>query len=92
MFKHCLALSYCARIADREYVAFHVSKVDDATQEMTLGCYYKLGRLVFDQLRLPNNHIPDEFYILKAQAFIDDINQHLKWKSSIQPNEELGNL
>lgn len=92
VFKHCLALSYCARIVDREYVAFHVSKVDDATQEMTLGCYYKLGRLVFDQLRLPNNLIPDEFYILKAQAFIDDVNQHLKWKSSIQPNEELGNL
>lgn len=92
VFKHCLALSYSARIVEREYVAFHMSNIDDPRQEMTLGCYYKLGRLIFDQLRLPSNHIPDESYMAKAQTFIDDVNQHLKWKSSIQPNEELGNL
>lgn len=91
-FKHCLAVSYSTRIVEHEYVAFHMSNIADPTQIMTLGCYYKLGRLSFDQLRLPNNHIPDDQYTLKALAFIDDVNQHLKWKSTIQPNEELRNL
>ncbi|RZG87538.1 hypothetical protein EXE10_04250 [Acinetobacter sp. WCHAc060033] len=92
VFKHCLAMSYSQRIAEREYVAFHMTHIDDPTQEMTLGCFYKLGRLEFDQLRLPNNQIPEQQFHVKAMAFIQDVNQHLKWKSSIQPNEELGNL
>ena len=92
VFKHCLAMSYSQRIAEREYVAFHMTHIDDPTQEMTLGCFYKLGRLEFDQLRLPSNQIPEQQFHVKAMAFIQDVNQHLKWKSSIQPNEELGNL
>lgn len=92
VFKHCLAVSYSTRIVEREYAAFHMSNIAEPNQVMTLGCYYKLGQLSFDQLRLPNNHIPDQSYISKALAFIENVNQHLKWKSSIQPNEELGNL
>ena len=92
VFKHCLAMSYSQRIAEREYVAFHMTNIENPSEEMTLGCYYKLGRLEFDQLRLPNNQVPDVQYQTKALAFIQDVNQYLKWKSSIQPNEELGNL
>ncbi|WP_353165847.1 hypothetical protein [Acinetobacter sp.] len=92
VFKHCLAVSYSTRIVEREYAAFHMSNITEPNQVMTLGCYYKLGQLSFDQLRLPNNHIPEQYYISKALAFIENVNQHLKWKSSIQPNEELGNL
>lgn len=92
VFKHCLALTYTKPIIERSYVAFHMSNVDDPTQEFTLGCHYSLGQLSFDQIRLPNNHIPDERYMFKALRFMHDVNQYLKWKASIQPNEELGNL
>ena len=92
IFKHCLALSYSKPIIEREYVAFHMSNIEDPSQEFTLGCHYQLGQLSFDQIRLPNNQIPDQAYMLQAMRFIHDVNQHLKWKSSIQPNEELGNL
>ena len=92
VYKHCLALSYTSRIVEREYVAFHMSKIDDPSQEFTLGCYYSLGELSFDQLRLPNNHESEQHFMLKALRFIHDVNQHLKWQSSIQPNEELKNL
>ncbi|WP_010114714.1 hypothetical protein [Acinetobacter sp. P8-3-8] len=92
VFKHCLALSYTKAIIEKEYVAFHMSNIDDPTQEFTLGCYYQLGQLSFDQIRLPNNQIPDDVYMMQALRFIHDVNQHLKWKTSIQPNEELGHL
>ncbi|WP_089604994.1 hypothetical protein [Acinetobacter piscicola] len=92
VFKHCLALSYTKPIIEKEYVAFHMSHIDNPSQEFTLGCYYQLGQLSFDQIRLPNNQIPENAYMLQAMRFIHDVNQHLKWKLSIQPNEELGHL
>ena len=92
VFKHCLALSYSKRIIDKEYVAFNMTHIEDPSLEFTLGCFYTLGQLSFDQIRLPNNKIPDECYMLQALRFIHDVNQHLKWKLTIQPNEELSDL
>lgn len=78
-YKHCLALSYTERIADGEYVAFHMTSLDDENLELTLGCFFKFDQLHFDQLRLPNNEQPDRAIQLEALAFIHKVNQHLIW-------------
>ena len=78
-FKHCLALSYTERIAAGEYVAFHMTHLEDKNIHLTLGCFFKFDQLHFDQLRLPNNEIADKKTEREAQAFIDKVNQHLIW-------------
>ena len=78
-FKHCLALSYTERIAAGEYVAFHMTHLEDENIHLTLGCFFKFDQLHFDQLRLPNNEIADKKTEREAQAFIDKVNQHLIW-------------
>lgn len=78
-YKHCLALSYTERIADGEYVAFHMTHLDNEQLQLTLGCYFKFEQLHFDQLRLPNNEIPNRAIQLDALEFIQKVNQHLIW-------------
>lgn len=78
-YKHCLALSYTERIADGEYVAFHMTHLDNENLHLTLGCYFKFEQLHFDQLRLPNNEQADRSIQLDALAFIHKVNQHLIW-------------
>lgn len=78
-FKHCLALSYTERIAAGEYVAFHMTHLEDENIHLTLGCFFKFDQLHFDQLRLPNNEVADQKTEQEAQAFIDKVNQHLIW-------------
>lgn len=78
-FKHCLALSYSERIAAGDYVAFHMTHLNDQTLSLTLGCFYKFDQLHFDQLRLPNNEIAPVETERDAKAFIHKVNQHLIW-------------
>lgn len=78
-YRHCLALSYTERIADGEYVAFHMSSLENEDIHMTLGCYYKFDKLHFDQLRLPNNQHASKEYEQEARLFIQQVNQHLIW-------------
>lgn len=78
-YKHCLALSYTERIADGEYVAFHMSSLENEEIHMTLGCYFKFEQLHFDQLRLPNNQHASKEDEQDAKVFIQQVNQHLIW-------------
>lgn len=78
-YKHCLALSYTERIAEGEYVAFHMSSLDDEDIHLTLGCYFKFEQLHFDQLRLPNNEHASKDIVQDAKLFIQQVNQHLIW-------------
>lgn len=78
-YKHCLALSYTERIADGEYVAFHMSNLADENIHLTLGCYFKFDQLHFDQLRLPNNEQASKDIELDALAFVKQVNQYLIW-------------
>ena len=78
-YKHCLALSYTERIADGEYVAFHMTNLQDEQLQLTLGCFFRFEQLYFDQLRLPNNEQADRAMQLDALAFIQNVNQHLIW-------------
>lgn len=77
--KHCLALSYAERITEREYVAFQMISLEDASIHLTLGCYYKFELLHFDQLRWKNNEVAPKEYELSAKKFITDMNDRLKW-------------
>ncbi len=78
-YKHCLALSYTERIAEGEYVAFHMSSLADDEIHLTLGCYFKFDQLHFDQLRLPNNEHASKNIVQDAKQFIQQVNQHLIW-------------
>ena len=78
-YKHCLALSYTERIAEGEYVAFHMSSLEDEDIHLTLGCYFKFDQLHFDQLRLPNNEHASKNIVQDAIKFIQQVNQHLIW-------------
>lgn len=78
-YKHCLALSYTERIADGEYVAFHMSNLADENIHLTLGCYFKFDQLHFDQLRLPNNEQASKDIESDALAFVKQVNQYLIW-------------
>lgn len=78
-YKHCLALSYTERIADGEYVAFHMSNLEDENIHLTLGCHFKFDQLHFDQLRLPNNEQASQDIEVDALAFVKQVNQHLIW-------------
>lgn len=78
-YKHCLALAYTERIIDGEYVAFHMSALNDDNVHLTLGCFYRFDQLHFDQLRLPNNEVADAATILEAKEFIQEVNQYLIW-------------
>lgn len=78
-YKHCLALSYTEMIAQGEYVAFHMSSLENESIHLTLGCFYKFEKLHFDQLRLPNNEKPSDEMTADAQAFLEGVNQYLIW-------------
>ncbi|OTG66233.1 hypothetical protein B9T25_10540 [Acinetobacter sp. ANC 4470] len=73
-YHHCLAASYAQHIVDREYVAFHMSS-QAVQQHMTLGCYVRDGKLVYDQLEYSNNR--------KAEALVVDVAvQFIAWLNS----------
>lgn len=78
-FKHCLALSYSERIALGDYVAFHMTDLNDENIHLTLGCILKFDQLYFDQLRLPNNEIASKDIEQEAKEFILNLNQYLIW-------------
>ena len=80
-FKHCLASSYTERIADHEYVAFHMQHLQETHLNLTLGCHFQYGRLVYDQVRLQNNLIPEHSIIETAQAFVNEFNDYLRLES-----------
>ena len=78
-FKHCLALAYTEKIASGEYVAFHMTNLEDQNIHLTLGCFFKFDQLHFDQLRLPNNEIAPKNIEMDAKDFIHKVNQYLIW-------------
>lgn len=77
-YKHCLALSYTELIVAGQYVAFHMSALDDKRTDLTLGCFYRAQQLEFDQLRLPSNEKPDAELFVVANQFIERVNLDLK--------------
>lgn len=78
-YKHCLALAYTDRIADGDYVAFHMTHLENEKLHLTLGCFFKYDQLQFDQLRLPNNEHADSAIEQDALEFIQKVNQYLIW-------------
>jgi hypothetical protein len=72
--QHCLAVSYAQAIIDGEYVAFHMSS-QTVQQHMTLGCYVREGKLLYDQLEYSSNR--------KAEALVVDVAvQFIAWLNS----------
>ncbi len=77
-FRHCLASSYSQRIIDGEYVAFHMQHRQQHEKAYTLGCHYRAGVFVFDQLELPNNRKADAAMIQIAQRFVARLNVQMQ--------------
>lgn len=78
-YRHCLALAYSQRIAEGQYVAFHMQNLEDERIHLTLGCNFKFDQLHYDQLRLPNNEAPTREMELDAMEFIHKVNHYLIW-------------
>ncbi|WP_445116073.1 hypothetical protein [Acinetobacter sp. WZC-1] len=76
-FRHCLALSYSERIAEHEYIAFHMHSVQQPDLQLTLGCHLADGQLSFEQIRLSDNAIPGQEIIAQARSFIAALNHYL---------------
>ena len=73
---HCLAVSYAQRIIDGEYVAFHMSS-QTVQQHMTLGCHFREGKLIYDQLEYSNNRKAEALVVEVAVQFIVWLNSQL---------------
>ena len=71
-----LAASYAQHIVDREYVAFHMSS-QTVQQHMTLGCHFREGKLVYDQLEYSNNRKAEALVVEVAVQFIAWLNSQL---------------
>ncbi|WP_179991319.1 hypothetical protein [Acinetobacter sp. YH16058] len=79
-FKHCLALSYAKAMSEGQYVAFHMASPHYA-QQLTMGCHFRNGQLVFDQLEYPNNQKAEQLLVTIAAQFIAWLNPQLPSKS-----------
>ncbi|MCO8053393.1 hypothetical protein [Acinetobacter towneri] len=79
-FKHCLALSYAKAMSEGQYVAFHMAS-PHYVQQLTLGCHFRNGQLVFDQLEYPNNQKAEQLLVTIAAQFIAWLNPQLPSKS-----------
>ena len=73
---HCLAASYAQHIVDGEYVAFHMSS-QTVQQHMTLGCHFREGKLIYDQLEYSNNRKAEALVVEVAVQFIAWLNSQL---------------
>ena len=84
-FNHCLAVAYCQRIAEGEYLAFHMTSEQDASLHLTLGCIYEYDQLTFDQLKFANNRDADVHSLNIAKLFINEFNMMLIQQSFTKP-------
>ena len=75
MLRHCLASSYVQRIVEGEYIAFHMSH-PLSQRQLTLGCYIREEKLMFDQLEYENNQKADVEQMHIAVRFIQWLNQN----------------
>lgn len=77
--RHCLAESYTPQIVQGEYVAFHMSSLND-NEHLTLGCHLQNEKLYFDQLEYSNNKKAETLQISIAKQFIDELNRNKTMK------------
>lgn len=80
-FNHCLAVAYSQRMVEGEYVAFHMTSVQEPSLHLTLGCLYEYDQLVLEQLKYPNNRNADVHSLNIARLFIAEFNLILRQRS-----------